>query len=66
MKNKGGPEVANDGHRLQTVVIDVLFSFNLAAILKKIYFLSAYTVQSLYLSVPLTELSATLSYAQFA
>jgi hypothetical protein len=33
MKNKGGREVANDGHRLQTVVIDVLFSFNSAAIL---------------------------------
>ncbi len=46
MRNKGGREVANDGHRLQTVVMDVLFSFYLAAILYKIYFLSAYMVRT--------------------
>jgi hypothetical protein len=39
MRNKGGRKVANDRYWSWTVVKDILFSFYLAAILEKLYFL---------------------------
>jgi hypothetical protein len=43
MRNRGVGKVANDRYKLRTVVIDI--SFYLAAILYKIYLLSAYSSQ---------------------